>query len=120
MLRSISIAVALGLGVTAASAQSVAEPDSGRKPDTLSLEQVVKLSNVITNENAAPLSNVNFSVSIDSVVPDQISLRPLPSDANEAAPQFSGDSYIVVEELIAIIDPKTRKIVAVLQRSRSQ
>jgi hypothetical protein len=113
--------VALGLGVAAAVAEeSVAEPGSGRKPDTLSLEQVVKLSNTITNENAAPLSNVNFPVSIDSVVPGQISLRPLPSSANAAAPQFTGDSYIVVEELIAIVEPKTRKIVAVVPRARSQ
>ncbi len=78
------------------------------------------LGEIITNERTTPLSNVNFSVSIGGIVPEQVLLRPLPLDVHQLAPQFVGYSFIVVEELIAIVEPHTRKIVEVLPRWRHQ
>ncbi len=119
MRNSVVVAVTLVL-ITAATAQGPSEPGPAPKPDTLSLEQLSKIGTLITKEQSARLSNINFPVSIGAVVPEQVPLQPLPPSVNELAPQFRGHSYIIVEELIAIIDPKTRTIVAALPRWREQ
>ena len=52
-----------------------------------------------------------FAKELVRVLPEPVPLQPLPPSVNELAPQFRGHSYIIVEELIAIIDPNTRTIV---------
>ncbi len=84
------------------------------------MAQQVKIGEIIANERTTPLSNVKFSVSIGGVVPEQVLLRPLPLEVHQLAPQFLGYSYIVVEELIVIVDPHSRKIVEALPRWRPQ
>jgi hypothetical protein len=44
----------------------------------------------------------------------------LPPDAEALAPQLRGTSYLAVEELVAVVDTNSRKIVAVMQRMRRQ
>jgi hypothetical protein len=44
----------------------------------------------------------------------------LPAEAEKIAPQLQGDSYLAVEELVAIVDTNSRKIVTVMQRMRRQ
>jgi uncharacterized protein DUF1236 len=62
----------------------------------------------------------SFTLAVDSVVPEQAQLRPVPSSVDAIAPHFRGNSYLVVDEQIAIVEPQTRKIIAVLQRWRRQ
>ncbi len=90
------------------------------EPLSLSAEQQVKVGNIITNENSVPMLAPNWSVAIDGVVPESVTLRSLPITAQKVAPQLQGLDYIIVEEEIALVDPKTRKIVAVLPRWRTQ
>src|SRR6266536_3629586 len=85
------------------------------KEDVLSFDQKVKISKLVAKQTA-PLTNPSFSVAIDGVVPSEIQLHPLPSDAEELAPQLRGFGYIVVEELVAIVDPRTRKVEIVFPR----
>ena len=101
-------------------ADLVLESGSAARANSLSMDQQIKIGEIITNEQTTPLSNVNFSVSIGGIVPEQVLLRPLPLDVHQLAPQFVGYSFIVVEELIAIVEPHTRKIVEVLPRWRHQ
>jgi hypothetical protein len=42
------------------------------------------------------------------------------AEAEKLAPQLQGDSYLAVEELVAIVDTSSRKIVTVMQRMRRQ
>jgi len=56
----------------------------------------------------------------DRVVPAEIQLQPLPSEAKELAPQVRGFGYVVVNEEIALVDQRTRKVVLVFQRWRGQ
>jgi hypothetical protein len=53
------------------------------------MDQLAKIGEIITNERTTPLSNVNFSVSIGGVVPEQMLLRPR-LDVHQLAPQFLG------------------------------
>jgi hypothetical protein len=116
MHRLAALSVALMLQITAAAAQSM----PGMKADALSLEQQIKVGEILTKYGGAPLHGGNFSLAVDSKVPAQIELRQVPASVDAIAPQFHGRSYMVVDEQIAIVDPQGRNIVAVLQRWQSQ
>jgi hypothetical protein len=66
------------------------------------------------------LTDINFSVAPDIVVPPNVVLQRLPAEAEKLAPQLQGYSYLAVEELVAIVDTNSRKIVSVMQRMRRQ
>jgi Protein of unknown function (DUF1236) len=86
----------------------------------LSIDQQIKISEMVANLESQPLTNVNFAVAIGVVVPQNIALHPLPRDVETWVPQLRGDSYIAVEELVAIVDTPSRKIISVMQRMRRQ
>jgi len=99
-------------------AVAAAQPASQSGNQSLSLDQQGKISELVTNQTPQPLTNVNFSVAIDGVVPSSITLRRLPAEAEKVAPQLQGYSYLAVEELVAIVDTNSRKITYVMQRMR--
>jgi hypothetical protein len=114
-MRALQTAMAaLAFVVTGAAAQQTPSNPS------LSIDQQEKIGESITNKEPAPLTNVDFSVSIDTVVPKDVSMRSLPPEAAELAPQVRGFGYIAVDEQIAIVEQRTRKIVAVIPRWRRQ
>ena len=86
----------------------------------LSIDQQRKLSEIITNRTPKPLGPTDFPVAIGTTVPANVSLQPLPPDAEGLAPQLRGTSYLAVEELVVIVDTDSRKIVSVMQRMRRQ
>ena len=119
MRKLLILVTALKFMLTAAAAQSTLE-SLAAKTNSLSIEQQAKIGEIITNEETKPLTHVDFSVSIDSVLPEAVPLRPLPSRVEELAPQFRGFGYIAVDEVIAIVEKGTRKIVIVIPRWRRQ
>ena len=116
MQRLAALVLAIALPITSGWAQSTA-PQS---PPKLSLEQQAKMADAITREAGTPVRDVHFSVAIGNAVPADVTLRPVPASVGQAAPQFRGASYVVVEEQIAIVDSQTRKILAVIQRGLNQ
>jgi hypothetical protein len=86
----------------------------------LSMDQQNKISDMITRQTPEPLTNINFPVARDAVIPANVSLRRLPAEAEQLAPQLKGDSYLAVEELVAIVDTNSRKVISVMQRMRRQ
>ena len=109
-------AAALYLAVGVAIAQPVATLGNL----SLSLDQQGKISEIITNQTPQPLTSVNFSIAPDVVVPPDVPLQRLPAEAEKLAPQLQGGSYLAVEELVAIVDTSSRKIINVMQRMRRQ
>ena len=114
MGKMISLAVGFCLSISSAAAQAPSQPPAS-KTDNLSLEQKIKVSEIITKQTT-PVTGPVFPVSVDGVVPSEIQLNSLPSAAEELAPQLRGFSYVVVEELVAIVDPRTRKVEIVFPR----
>ncbi len=90
MRNLVLIAIALASGLMATGADLVLESGSAARANSLSMDQQIKIGEIITNERTTPLSNVNFSVSIGGIVPEQVLLRPLPLDVHQLAPQFVG------------------------------
>jgi hypothetical protein len=106
--------VAAGLAASAVGAQTPSD-SAASKSALLTLDQKTKISEMIT-ERTPPLEGGSFPVSVDGVVPSDVQLNSLPSEAEQLAPQLHGFSYVVVEELVAIVDPRTRKVEIVFPR----
>jgi hypothetical protein len=116
MRKLLTYAVALHFSLGAAIAQSAATPGN----QSLSLDQQEKISQIIADQTPQPLTNVAFEVARDVIVPANIPLQPLPPEAEMISVHLYGYSYLAVEELVAIVETKSRKIITVMQRMRRQ
>jgi hypothetical protein len=106
----------LCLAVSAAAAQApLPSETSAAAVEGLSLEQKVKISRLITQE-AEPLTNSSFSITVGGLVPPDIAIHSLPTQAEDVAPRLRGFGYVVIEELVAIVDQRTRKVETVFPR----
>jgi hypothetical protein len=113
-MRKLLIVIAISqLAISGAAAQS----QSATKAETLSLEQKTKISQMISTRTA-PLASGNFSIAVDAVVPADVQVHSLPPEAEQLAPQVRGLGYVVVEEQIALVDPRSRKVEIVFPRWR--
>jgi hypothetical protein len=109
-------AAALFLAFGSAIAQPVRVPGN----QSVSLDQQNQLSELIADQTPLPLTNVNFSVAPGVIVPTNVALPQLPIEAEIITPTLQGYSYQAVEELVAIVDTNSRKIISVMQRMRRQ
>ncbi|MGE0287821.1 MAG: DUF1236 domain-containing protein [Bradyrhizobium sp.] len=80
----------------------------------MSTEQRTKISTVIKSQRVAPVTNVNFSISIGTRVPRTVVFHTLPTEVVTIYPQWRGYKFILVKEEIVIVDPNTYAIVAVI------
>jgi hypothetical protein len=83
-------------------------------PAALSSEQHAKIRNTLRIEKSERLANVPFSTKVGEAVPGTVHLYVLPVSIMEYAPQYRGYEYILVGDQILIVDPRTLRIVAVI------
>jgi hypothetical protein len=87
----------------------------GRGAANLSTEQKTKIRTVVKEKvHAQPLTNVNFSISVGTVVPRSVHFYPLPAEVVTIYPQWRGYEFILVNDEIIIIEPSSYKIVAII------
>jgi hypothetical protein len=91
--------------------QTVGQAGAGGK---LSSEQRTKITTVIRSQHVAPVTNVNFSISVGTRVPREVSFHPLPTEIVTIYPEWRGYEFILVNDQIVVVDPRTYEIVAVL------
>jgi hypothetical protein len=60
-------------------------------------------------------NEINFNLSVGTSVPDTFVIYDMPSAIIEVVPEYRDYDYIVVGDLLLIIDPDTREIVDVVQ-----
>ena len=65
--------------------------------------------------SAPSVTNVNFNVTVGTVVPRTVRIAPLPATLIEIEPTWRGYMYFVYEDEIIIVEPGTLRIVAVLE-----
>jgi len=80
----------------------------------LTSEQRTRITTVIRQQNIAPVTNVNFAISVGTRVPRDISFHPLPAEIVTVYPDWRGYEFFLVREQIVVVDPRTFEIVAVL------
>jgi hypothetical protein len=71
----------------------------------------------IDSMNVRSVSRSQVSVSVGTSIPSSIRLYPVPSDVIAIYPRFRGHQFVVVEDEIVIIEPRTRRIVTTIPRS---
>ena len=114
MRKILALAASLCFVVSTASAQAPSQ-SAASKSDLLSMDQKIKIAQLITKQTT-PLASGSFSIAVDGVVPPDIEIHSLPAEAQRLAPQLRGFGYIVVEEQIALVDQRTRKVELVFPR----
>jgi len=91
--------------------QTTGQAGAGAK---LSGEQQTKITTVIKQQHVAPVTNVNFSISVGTRIPREVRYHPLPADVVTIYPEWRGYNYVLVRDQIVVIDPQTLEIVAIL------
>jgi Protein of unknown function (DUF1236) len=91
--------------------QTTGQAGAGAK---LSGEQRTKITSVIREQHVQPVKNVNFSISVGTRVPRDVSYHPLPAEVVTIYPEWRGYDFVLVNEQILVIDPQTFEIVAVI------
>ena len=81
---------------------------------TLNTEQKTKLRTTVVAK-AQKVNNVNFSIHVGTVVPRRVHLVAVSPELIEIHPAWRGYLYFVVRDEIIIVEPRTLKIVAVLE-----
>ena len=79
----------------------------------LSTEQKTRIRTTVINR-APKVTNVNFQLSVGTVVPRTVQFVAVPAPLIEIYPEWRGYSYFVVGDEIVIVDPATMRIIAVL------
>lgn len=77
-------------------------------------QQRTRISQSLARTDVRPLTNVNFSLSVGTVIPHDVHLATLPADVVEIVPQYRGYSFVVVRDEIVIVEPSSHKIVTTL------
>ena len=97
-------------------AQKSGDTKAGGGGKALSSEQKTKVrETVIRSSNAPRVTNVNFSVSVGTVIPRTVRFAPLPPLLVEIYPEWRSYHYVIVEERILIIEPSSFKIIAIVE-----
>jgi hypothetical protein len=81
----------------------------------LSTEQRTQITTAIKETRVQPVTNVNFSISVGTKVPRDVTFHTLPERVVTIYPEWRRYKYILVKEQIVIVDPNTYEIVAILE-----
>ena len=99
-------------GRNGAESKTVGQAGAGAK---LSTEQRTKITSVIREQHVAPVTNVNFAISVGTRVPRDVAFHALPTEIVTIYPEWRGYEFILVRDQIVVVDPRTFEIVAVLE-----
>lgn len=99
-------------GAADSKTQTTGQAGAGAK---LSTEQRTRITTVIRDQHVQPTTNVNFSISVGTRVPRTVSFHPLPVEVVTVYPEWRGYEFILVNNQIVVINPRTLEIVAVLE-----
>lgn len=80
----------------------------------LTTEQRTMIRKEVLTSNAPRANNINFTVNVGTVVPSTVRVVEVPPTIITIHPQWKGYRYFVYNDEIIIVEPRTLKIVAVL------
>ena len=80
----------------------------------LTTEQRTTIRQEVLTERAPRATNINFSINVGTVVPSSVRVVEVPPTIVRIQPRWKGYRYFVYNDEIIIVEPRTLKIVAVL------
>jgi hypothetical protein len=102
-----------GRGDTAESGQRAQKITATASGDMPLSEQTQRVSEYFRTQSATG-SDDKFGIAIGASVPRQIGLQPLPSELVDVMGKFYGDEYVLVNGRLIVVEPKVRRIVAII------
>lgn len=81
----------------------------------LTAEQRTTIHTVVREQKVQPATNVNFAISVGTLVPRTMAFRPVTTEFVTVNPAWRGFEYFLVGDRIVIVNPRTREIVAVIE-----
>ena len=90
------------------------EQSGAAQANEMSEDQQDQIRQSVANNSSACVDHADFALNVGAAVPRNEPLEPLPPEAVADNPQFSGDSFLVVEDRIVIVDPRTYRIAALI------
>jgi hypothetical protein len=88
--------------------------DSASRSNNLSGEQRSTIRTVITRQNVRPMTNVTFALTVGTRVPRTAHFNTVPVELVAINPRWRGFEYVLVGDQILVVNPRTHKIVAIL------
>ncbi len=82
-------------------------------------QQRTRISASIREAKIQPIRNVNFSLTVGAVVPRTVRVYPATRAIIEVYPQYRGYSFVLVDEDVVIIEPRTKRIVTIIDQRGS-
>ena len=111
--------VAAILNATMAVAQSAA-PTPGMvieapTPPVLSPEKQTLIREQAKRPNL-PVATLSEPARIDMVIPEEVELLALPQDIATETPSTTSYRYLITSDVIAVVDPQSRKVIQLITR----
>ncbi|HVY58439.1 MAG TPA: DUF1236 domain-containing protein [Xanthobacteraceae bacterium] len=81
---------------------------------SLSSEQRQKIRQYFDQHEAGQVPHVDYTIAVGATVPRQAELKSLPSEVADILMGYRGDQYVLVQHQLVIVEPKSRRIVAII------
>ena len=91
------------------------EQKSGQKVNITTQQRTEIRKTIVRSGNAPRVTNVNFNVSVGTVVPSTVRFVVLPPPVIEIYPEWRGYRYFLVGERIIIVEPDSPRIVFIIE-----
>ena len=104
-------------GDTAPSQKTGQAPDQSNRQTssaTVNDDQRRQVVDQLRRDRAATSQNLNIQVNVGTRLPPNVQARRLPSDIVRIMPQYREYDYVVIDNRVAIIDPRGREVVEIL------
>ena len=85
------------------------------KSVSLTTEQKTTIRSTVLTSSAPRVTNVNFDIRVGTVVPRTVRIAPLPPALISIEPEWRGYMYFVYNDEIIVVEPRTLKIIAVIE-----
>jgi hypothetical protein len=77
-------------------------------------DQRRQIAERLHRERSASNENINIRVNVGERLPPRVRPRPLPPEIVQIAPQYHDYEYTVINDEIAIVDPRSREVVDII------
>ena len=81
----------------------------------LTVAQRATIHTVVREQKVQPATNVNFAITVGTVVPRTMKFYPVPAEFVTIDREWRGFDYFLVGDRIVIVNPRTLEIVAVVE-----
>jgi hypothetical protein len=78
-------------------------------------EKRTQITSAIKQEKVEEVTNVNFNVSVGTIVPSGVRYHPMPSHIVEIYPEWRGYDFILVRGKYIVLRPHTHEIVYIIE-----